>query len=737
MSELLIELFSEEIPARMQTRAAEDLRLMVTEGLASQGLAQGEAKSFATPRRLTLVVEGLAPRSADVSEEKKGPRVGAPDAAIQGFLKGAGLASLSEAEIVSDPKKGDFYVARISKPGRAASAIVPEVLAETVAKFNWPKSMRWGDGRMRWVRPLKSVMCLIDGKAVTLSIDGVVSSTETHGHRFLAPGAIKPEGFADYQAKLKAAKVLLDAEERRKLILEKARKVAHAHDLELVEDEALARENAGLVEWPAVLMGRFDESFLSVPEAVLSTSMKAHQKCFSLRDPQTEALAARFLLVSNLEAHDGGKQIIAGNEKVIRARLSDAKFFYEQDLKRPMDDMWSALRNITFHEELGTQHERVDRIIELARIIAPMVGAQADDCGRAAQLAKADLVSGVVGEFPELQGHMGRIYALAAGTKAEIADAVEEHYWPRGQGDKVPMAPVSIAVALADKIDQLAGFWAINEKPTGSKDPFGLRRAALGVIRIVLENELRVPLAAIFSSAVRLGLADRYGAGVAEQESRFDKLGEIGVDVSEAKEKWEGRLKPIDPDSGEQSGYDDQVNASVADLLAFFADRLKVQLREQGARHDLVDAVFALGGQDDLLMIIRRVEALAKFLETDDGRSLLAGTKRAANILKIEEKKDKRAYDKPAEAKLLKEPGEVALHTAIRAAATAASKAIDAEDFAAAMSAMAKLRKPVDQFFEAVTVNADDPKLRENRLNLLAEIREATRSVADFSRIEG
>ncbi len=688
MSELLLELFSEEIPARMQARAAEDLRLMVTEGLASQGLAQGEARSFATPRRLTLVVEGLAAKSADVSEEKKGPRVGAPDAAIQGFLKGAGFSSISEAEIVSDPKKGDYYVARISKPGRKAADIVPEVVTDTIAKFNWPKSMRWGANRMRWVRPLKAVMCLIDGKPLTLAIEGVESQAVTHGHRFLAPGVIEPGGFADYARKLKAAKVMLDADERKVLILAKARKVAHEHNLELVEDEALARENAGLVEWPAVLMGRFDESFLSVPEAVLSTSMKAHQKCFSLRDPETDKLAARFLLVSNLEAGDGGKQIIAGNEKVIRARLSDAKFFYEQDLKRPMDDMWSALHDITFHEKLGSQWDRVERIAALAEAIAPKVDADPVECRRAAQLAKADLVSGVVGEFPELQGHMGRNYALAAGTKAEIADAIEEHYWPRGQGDKVPMAPVSVAVALADKLDQLAGFWAIGEKPTGSKDPYGLRRAALGVIRIVLENEVRLPFAGLFNSAV-----SRAG-GQAPAET-------------------------------------------TADLLAFFADRLKVQLREQGARHDLVDAVFALGGQDDLLMIVRRVEALGSFLETDDGRSLLAGTKRAANILRIEEKKEKRAYDKPADAKLLTEPGEVALHTAIRAATAATSKAIATEDFEAAMAAMAKLRKPVDQFFEAVTVNADDAKLRENRLNLLAEIREATRSVADFSRIEG
>ncbi|MEZ5923849.1 MAG: glycine--tRNA ligase subunit beta [Hyphomicrobiaceae bacterium] len=718
MSELLIELFSEEIPARMQARAAEDLRLMVTEGLASQGLAQGAARSFATPRRLTLVVEGLAATSADVTEEKKGPRVGAHAAAIQGFLKGAGLASIGDADIVSDPKKGDYYVARISKPGRAADDIIPDVVKATMQKFNWPKSMRWGSSRMRWVRPLKSVLCLIDGKPLNIEIDGIPSSEVTHGHRFLAPEPIEARSFADYSRKLKAAKVMLDQEERKLLILEKARKLAHSHNLELVEDEALARENAGLVEWPTVLLGRFDEAFLSVPEAVLSTSMKAHQKCFSLRDPETETLAARFLLVSNLEADDGGKRIVAGNEKVIRARLSDAKFFYEQDLKRPMDDMWSALHDITFHEKLGSQWDRVERMASLAEAIAPMVGADPVACRRAAQLAKADLVSGVVGEFPELQGHMGRIYAQAAGTRSEIADAIEEHYWPRGQGDKVPMAPVSIAVALADRLDQLAGFWAIDEKPTGSKDPFGLRRAALGVIRIVLENELRLPLVPLIESSLPL---IRKVQEKLMHEAGKKRGGDYLVAFGTVSTEWQGR----------------KISVLATDLLAFFAERLKVQLREQGARHDLVDAVFALGGQDDLLMIVRRVEALGRFLETEDGKTLLAGTKRAANILRIEEKKDNRAYDQPADAKLMKEPGEVALHAAIRTATTAARKAIAAEDFEAAMSAMAKLRKPVDAFFEAVTVNVEDAELRENRLNLLAEIREATRHVADFSRIEG
>ena len=693
MAELLLELLSEEIPARMQARAAEDLRLMVSEGLASAGLAQGEAQSYVTPRRLAVVVEGVAERSADVEEERKGPRVGAPEGAIQGFLKGAGLGSLDEAKIVKDAKKGDFYVAVTRKPGRAAGAILAELVPDVLARFAWPKSMRWGRHKLRWVRPLQGLVCLLDGRVVDVEVEGLQSGAMTRGHRFLSSGPIEVTSFEDYKRKLKAGKVLLDPVERAQIIAHDAHKIAGEHGYELVEDEALLRENAGLTEWPVVLIGSFDAAFLKVPEEVLITSMKAHQKCFSLRDADSEKLVNRFLMVSNLRAEDGGAAIVAGNEKVIRARLSDAKFFWEHDLKRPMDEMWSSLHAITFHEKLGSQWDRVERIASLAEDIAPMVEADKADCRRAAQLAKADLVSGVVGEFPELQGLMGRYLAEAMGTKHGIAHAIEQHYWPRGQGDDVPEEPVAIAVALADKLDTLVGFWAIDEKPTGSKDPFALRRAALGVVRIILENELRLPLLKVLAKA-------------------------------------DGLVR----DQGVKVPADGSVER---DLLSFLADRLKVHLREQGARHDLIDAVFSLGDQDDLLMVVRRVEALSQLLDSDDGRNLLAGAKRAANILRIEEKKDKTSYDGALDAALLKEPEEKALAAAIANATKEAGDAVEEEDFAGAMAAMARLRAPVDAFFDKVTVNADDAKLRVNRLRLLSQIRAATRTVADFSRIEG
>ena len=699
MSELLLELLCEEIPARMQARAAEDLREMLAEGLAKAGLAHADAEAFVTPRRLVVVIEGVGAKSADVEDERKGPRVGAPDAAIQGFLKGAGLASLDQATIVTDAKKGDYYVARSKKPGRAAAAIVAELVPESLSRFPWPKSMRWGNHKMRWVRPLRGIVCLLGGKVVPFEVEGIASGAITRGHRFLAPEPIEVSGFADYRAKLKAAKVLIDPAERMAIIDRQAKALAGEHKFELVEDEALLRENAGLTEWPVVLMGTFDAAFLSVPGEVLTTSMKAHQKCFSLRDAKTGRLANRFLLTANLVAEDGGQTIIHGNEKVIRARLSDAKFFWDQDLKKPMDEMWSSLHAVTFHEKLGSQWDRVERIAALAEEIAPLVHADKADCRRAAQLAKADLVSGVVGEFPELQGLMGRYLAEAAGTKHAISHAVEQHYWPRGAGDSVPNEPVAMAVALADKLDTLVGFWAIDEKPTGSKDPFALRRAALGVVRIILENELRLDLAPLL-----IHHCDRY--------PRVDSV------------------------------------VTAFNLICFFGERLKVQLRDQGARHDLVDAVFELGvvkpehaasaaNIRDLLMIVRRVEALGAFLKTDDGQNLLAGTKRGANILRIEEKKDKTVYDGAIDAKQLVEPEEKALAKAIYAATEAASKAVAVEDFAGGMAAMAQLRAPVDAFFEKVTVNVDDAKLRVNRLNLLAQIRAATRTVADFSRIEG
>ena len=703
MSELLLELFSEEIPARMQLRAAEDLKRLVTDGLRANGLQTGQAMAFATPRRLTLVVEGVPERSPAVSEERKGPRVGAPPAAIQGFLKGAGLASIEAAEIVKDARRGDFYVARIEKPGQPADVIVADTVREVATRFPWPKSQRWGSGSFTWVRPLHSIVCLLGGKVVPVEIGDVTAGNTTRGHRFHGNQPFAVEGFEDYGKKLRAARVLLPASERAEMIREQAQALAGKAGLELVEDEALLAENAGLTEWPRVFMGSFDEAFLAVPAECLTTSMRNHQKCFSLRDPSSGKLANRFLLVSNLSPADGGTEIVRGNERVIRARLSDARFFWEQDLRRKLEPMRQELGAITFHEKLGSQADRVERITELARQLAGSVDAEADLAGRAAQLAKADLVSGMVGEFPELQGLMGRYLAEAERIDPRIAAALEEHYKPKGQSDTVPTARVSIAVALADKLDTLVGFWAIGEKPTGSGDPYQLRRAALGVIRIVLENDLRVSLDRIISiHRRRVGVSALMGLRDDLTATELEKL-----------------------------------EIATADLLSFFADRLKVYLREKGARHDLIDAVFSLGGQDDLALIVKRVEALGAFLKTDDGANLLAGVKRAANILAIEEKKDKRSYDGPYDIGLLVEKEETALAAAIESSRQDTVAAINVESFEGAMNALAELRPAVDAFFEKVTVNAPDPKLRENRLKLLSGIRAATLGVADFSRIAG
>ncbi len=697
MPQLLLELLSEEIPARMQSRAAEDLLRLVGDGLKAGGLEIGKGQAFATPRRLTVVIEDVPPMSPAVAEERKGPRVGAPEKAIQGFLRGAGLSSIDHAEVVSDPKKGDFYVARIDKPGRPASDIIAEVVPETAAKFPWPKSMRWGSGDFQWVRPLHSVLCLYDGDVVPFEIADLSSSNATRGHRFHGHAPFAVENFEDYGRKLQAAKVLLPASERAAMIAEDARQLAEDAGLELVEDEALLDENAGLTEWPVTLMGTFDEAFLEVPAECLITSMKSHQKCFSLRDPKTGQLANRFILVSNLIATDDGLQITAGNEKVIRARLSDAKFFWDQDLKRPLDEMASDLEGITFHATLGTQKDRVERIAELAYQIAGAVDADPESARRAAQLCKADLVSEMVGEFPELQGLMGRYYAEKGGIKPDIARAIELHYKPKGPSDTVPLEDegdqTALAVALADKLDTLVGFWAIDEKPTGSGDPYQLRRAALGVIRTVLDNDLRLSLSRKIARSVDL----------------FTLQG------------------AVEPESTEIAN----------DLLAFFADRLKVHLRDEGKRHDLIDAVFALPGQDDIALIVKRVEALTDFLDTDDGANLLAGVKRATSILAIEEKKDKRAYDGEPEGPLFSEPAERALAAAIAKVKFDTEAAINVENFEGAMRALAELRAPVDKFFDDVTVNAPDPALRENRLKLLSEIRAATHAVADFSKIAG
>ena len=698
MAELLLELFSEEIPARMQERAAEDLARLLGDGLKAAGLPFDTIRSVATPRRLAVVIDGLAERSADSCEEKKGPRVGAPDVAIQGFLKSSGFASLDQAVIRSD-KKGEYYVALIERPGRPTAEIVVGLVPEIVRNFPWPKSMRWGSGRLRWVRPLHSIVALLDGKIVEFGIDGIRSGNETRGHRFMAPEPFAVKNFDDYEAKLREAYVDLDGNERIVSILEDARALAAKEGLTLVEDEALLAENAGLTEWPVVLMGKFDESFLDVPPEVLATSMKAHQKCFSLR--RGNDLANRFIMVANLEAKDGGAAIAAGNERVIRARLSDAKFFFDHDRKVMLEDRVPKLREIVFHDKLGTQYDRVQRVRMLARDIAALVGADPDLAERAAILAKADLLTGMVGEFPELQGVMGRYYALDQEENEVVADAIALHYKPVGPSDQVPREPVAIAVALADKLDMLVGFWAIDEKPTGSKDPYALRRAALGVIRILLEN------------GVRLRLNDVMELNKRGTPATFGMLAQYINELDD--NKW---------------------SASKFALLAFFADRLKVYLRDQGARHDLVDAVFALGG-DDLLAIVRRVEALGSFLDTEDGANLLAGTKRAINILRIEEKKDGRSYDQTPDPKLFKQDEEKALAEAVDEVERDAASSIAKEDFAGAMTAMAKLRAPVDAFFDNVTVNADEPSLRENRLRVLNRIRATPLTVADFSKIEG
>jgi glycyl-tRNA synthetase beta chain len=699
MPDLLLELFSEEIPARMQAKAADDLRRMVTDKLVAEGLVYEGAKAFATPRRLALTVHGIPARQSDLKEERRGPRVGGADAAIQGFLKATGLARIEDAKIQTDPKKGDFYIALIEKPGRATIDVLAEILPVIIRTFPWPKSMRWGEhsaksGSLSWVRPLHSIIATFgpeteEPDVVKFSVDGIEAGQTTFGHRFMAPAAISVRRFEDYEAKLKAAKVVLDAQARKDIILADAKQLAFAQGFELVEDQVLLDEVAGLVEWPVALMGSFDEEFLSIPGEVIRATIRNNQKCFVVSDPKTGKLTNKFILTANIEATDGGKTIIGGNERVIRARLSDAKFFYETDLKTKLEARLPKFEQIVFHEKLGTQAERIKRIERLAAEIAPLVGSDVEKAKRAAHLAKADLLTEVVGEFPELQGLMGKYYALAQGEDASVAAASEEHYKPQGPADRVPNDPVSVAVALADKIDTLAGFWAIDEKPTGSKDPYALRRAALGVIRLIVENTLRLPVLNVAKSAM------------------------VGLPATGDAQKLPG------------------------DLLSFFADRLKVQLRDQGARHDLVDAVFSLGGQDDLLLVVRRVEALGKFLDTDDGKNLLAGTKRASNILSIEEKKDKRTFDGAPDAGLYNLPEEKALASAIDQVKSEAGAAVAKEDFATAMSAMAKLRPAVDAFFDKVKVNDDEPKVRENRLKLLNEIRAATRAVADFSKIEG
>ncbi|RWH82824.1 MAG: glycine--tRNA ligase subunit beta [Mesorhizobium sp.] len=825
MPDLLLELRSEEIPARMQRKAAGDLKKMMTDGLVEAGLTYEAAREYWTPRRLALDIRGVTARSKDINEEIKGPSTKAPEQAVQGFLRKAGLSSIAEAHVHADPKKGDFYVAHIAKPGRAAEAIIAELVPGIIRDFPWPKSMRWGPasakpGSLRWVRPLQSILCTFGPETeepvvVDFEIDGIRSGNITYGHRFHAPGAIIVRRFDDYAAKLEAAKVVLDADRRKQIILSDARNLAFASGLDLVEDEGLLEEVSGLVEWPVVLMGEFEQDFLAIPAEVIRLTIRANQKCFVTRPPGVgEALSNRFILTANIEAMDGGKEIAHGNGKVVRARLSDALYFWKTDqgdlpdldklqasaekfgldLKKPLDQRMARLDHlgVTFHAKLGTQGERVERIARLAEELAPIVAscisplegempsggkegrpegvaaretpassvrdrASRQDVAtpsvafgdispsrgeitalarRAAVLAKADLTTEVVGEFPELQGAMGRKYALLQGEHPSVAAAMEEHYKPQGPSDRVPTDPVSVAVALADKLDTLVGFWAIDEKPTGSKDPYALRRAALGVIRILVENRVRLALTSLFDRVYKM--ANYLASG-----------------------------RPFS-----------------ADLLAFFHDRLKVYLRDQGARHDLIDAVLSAGSRlisplegemsakategvadprettpsalpslpplgispsrgeigqssnDDLLQIVRRVQALGMFLDTEDGKNLLAGTKRAANILAAEEKK-KTTIAERVEPALFREEAEKSLFAAVNQAEKEAGQAIHNEDFSAAMLALSALREPVDSFFERVLVNDEDQAVRANRLALLARIRAATDQVADFSKIAG
>lgn len=710
MPDLLIELFSEEIPARMQAQAASDLQKLVTNGLVEAGLTYATAAAFATPRRLVLSIEELNAESRSQREERKGPKVGAPEKALEGFLRSTGL-TIDQLEQQED-KKGAFYVAVIDKPGRKAADIVAEVLEQTIRNFPWPKSMRWGNGTLRWVRPLHTILCILVGddgaEVVPMDVDGIAAGNATRGHRFMGPAAFSVTSFDDYEAKLKRAKVMLRAEERVNAIWQDATTQAFANGFDVVEDRGLLAEVAGLVEWPVVLMGRIDDQFLDLPPEVLQTSMKEHQKFFSVRNPKTGRIE-RFVTVANIETADDGATILNGNQRVLSARLADAKFFWDNDLrvaKAGMQPWLDGLAKVTFHNKLGSQRDRIDRIATLARQIAPVVGADPDQAAEAAQIAKADLRSEMVGEFPELQGLMGRYYALVAGRDAAVAAASEEHWKPQGPSDIVPTAPVSVAVALADKLDTLTCFWAIDEKPTGSKDPFALRRAALGVIRLVLENDLRTNLIELFLTAI----------GEIPPEGW---LGEYGLDVF-----YRGDRSEV-------------VNPVVNNLLSFFHDRLKFYLKDQNIRHDVIDACIAMPGNDDLTLLVKRAQALQATLETDDGENLIQGFKRANNILMQAEEKDGVEYSFGADIKFAEDPAEKDLFNALDTAEAQIAPAMAAEGFGDAMAAMATLRAPIDRFFTDVQVNSESQIIRRNRLNMLSRIRQICSSVADLTKIEG
>ncbi|SPJ25752.1 glycine--tRNA ligase subunit beta [Palleronia abyssalis] len=734
MSDLLIELFSEEIPARMQARAAEDLKRLMTDGLVEAGLTYAHAGTMVTPRRMTLALEGLTDRSPDTVEERKGPKVGAPDKAIEGFLRGAGVAR-GDLD-VRDEKKGQVYYARIQRKGRAAPDIVAEVLERTIRNFPWPKSMRWGEGSLRWVRPLHRIVCILTGpeghEVVPFEVDGLRAGDVTEGHRFMAPGEIRVTGFEDYQHKLKRAFVMLDPVERAETIRADAANLCFAAGLEIVEDAGLLSEVAGLVEWPVTLMGRIDAQFLDLPPEVLQTSMREHQKFFSVRDPETGRIV-RFVTVANRETADDGATILNGNQRVLAARLADAAFFWQNDLAVAKDGMgaWiENLKSVTFHAKLGSEADRVERIAALARELAPVVGADADQAEQAARLAKADLTSEMVYEFPELQGIMGRYYAKSAGFPDTVADAVAEHYAPLGPSDMVPTAPVSVTVSLAEKLDKLIGFWAIDEKPTGSKDPFALRRAALGVIRLLLVNELRLRL---FNATNPSLVEMRTDLVVREREN---VLGAISDAIAAAKEYGTQFSGHLHGDLASADWVDEAVQL-YPDLLAFFHDRLKVHLRDEGIPHDVIDACLAMPNADDLTLLVKRTRALAAFLKTDDGTNLVQGFKRANNILAQAEQKDGVEYSFGADAKHAHTDEERALFAALDAQEPVIQKAMAEEDFTTAMTTLALLRTPIDAFFESVQINADNQILRRNRLNLLSRIRDLCLGVADLTRIEG
>jgi glycyl-tRNA synthetase beta chain len=742
MREFLLEILSEDIPARMQVQAAEDLKRLVTESLTAAGLTFASAAAHSTPRRLVLVVEGLPEASPDRTEERKGPKVGSPEGATQGFLKSAGLASIDEAEI-RDTDKGQTYFAVRKMPGQPTEAVLGKAIVDAIDALPWPKSMRWSDGRRRWVRPLAGILAILDGKTVALAgeTDLPAAGNMTTGHRFIAPDNFTVTSFADYERQLLDHHVVVDREKRKWRILGDAKRVAESHGMVLVPDEALLEEVAGLVEWPVLLIGAIDDQFMDLPPEVRRTTMRANQKYFTCEHPDGKP-APRFLIVANMETEDRGHAIIAGNERVLRARLSDARFFYDHDRKTKLTDQRPKLAKIAFHAKLGSVLERVERLEKLVVEIAEYVpGAEKTMAVEAAKLCKSDLVGGMVGEFPELQGLMGSYYARAEGAPDHVANAIRDHYKPLGPGDVCPTEPVSVVLALAEKIDTLVGFFMIGEMPTGSKDPYALRRAALGTIRLIVENKIRLPLVKIIEASEReiiLTLTNEpFEAAEADIADKAKVIAEstsqLGEKSSQIVEKYISNS--VHKFTSEERDRLADIPANLNKLMAFFADRLKVVLKDRGVRHDLIDAVFALGGEDDLVRLLARVEALQDFLATDDGANLLTAYRRAANILRIEEKKDGVSYDGAPDSSLLSQEEERVLAGALETAGAAVDPLIAAEDFAGAMARYAALRPIVDAFFDRVTVNADDGRIRANRLRLLSRIRGTLNKIADFSRI--